>query len=137
MSDTYVDTPGREDGQWLEDARLRAQLAAQWFGDVKLRQVLLRLAAQSQTADGHLHPFPPSNYPITANADWAAEWVGALYDDYLWTGETVRLRQYWPQVVAWWNTVLSNVDAHGLWRDNRVFADIRVGIHPEIGRAHV
>ena len=29
MSDTYVDTPGREDGQWLEDARLRAQLAAQ------------------------------------------------------------------------------------------------------------
>lgn len=135
MSDTYVDTPGREDGQWLEDARLRAQLAAQWFGDVKLRQVLLRLAAQSQTTNGHLHPFPPSNYPITANADWAAEWVGALYDDYLWTGETARVRQYWPQVVAWWNTVLQNVDAHGLWRDNRVFADIRIGVHPAPGQS--
>jgi len=135
MSDTYVDTPGREDGQWLEDARLRAQLAAQWFGDVKLRQVLLRLAAQSQTTDGHLHPFPPSNYRTTATADWAAEWVGALYDDYLWTGETVRLRQYWPQLVAWWNTVLSNVDAHGLWRESRVFADIRVGAHPVSGQS--
>jgi len=135
MSDSYVDTPGREDGQWLEDARLRAQLAAQWFGDVKLRQVLLRLAAQSQTTDGHLHPFPPSNYHATATADWAAEWVGALYDDYLWTGKTVRLRQYWPQVVAWWNTVLSNVDAQGLWRDSRVFADIRVGTHPASGQS--
>jgi hypothetical protein len=41
MSDTYVDTPGREDGQWLEDARLRAQLSAQWFGDIRLRQLLL------------------------------------------------------------------------------------------------
>lgn len=135
MSDTYVDTPGREDGQWLEDARLRAQLSAQWFGDVRLRQVLLRLAAQSQRADGHLHPFPPSNYPITANADWAAEWVGALYDDYMWTGETARIQQYWPEVTKWWGLVLSSVDAEGLWRDPNVFADIRIGVHAAQGQS--
>lgn len=135
MSDTYVDTPGREDGQWLEDARLRAQLAAQWFGDIRLRQLLLRLAAQSQTPDGHLHPFPPSNYPILANADWSAEWIGALYDDYLWTGKTSRLRLYWPEVIKWWNLVLSNVDSNGLWRESRVFADIRIGVHPLAGQS--
>ncbi len=135
MSDTYVDTPGREDGQWLEDARLRAQLAAQWLGDVKLRQVLLRLAAESQRPDGRLHPFPPSNYPIVANADWAAEWVGALYDDYLWTGEPSRIREYWAEVTKWWAEVLSTVDADGLWRDDRVFADIRTGVHPSANQS--
>lgn len=135
MSDTYVDTPGREDGQWLEDARLRAQLAAQWFGDVKLRQVLLRLPAQSQLPDGHLHPFPPSNYPIEANADWAAEWVGAIYDDYMWTGDTSRIQRYWPEVTKWWALVLSKVGDDGLWRDPDVFADIRVGTHASAGQS--
>ena len=135
MSDTYVDTPGREDGQWLEDARLRAQLSAQWFGDVKLRQVLLRLAAKSQLPDGHLHPFPPSNYPIEANADWAAEWVGAIYDDYMWTGDTSRIKKYWPEVTKWWALVLSKVDADGLSRDPNVFADIRIGTHASAGQS--
>ncbi|SEB41741.1 alpha-L-rhamnosidase C-terminal domain-containing protein [Terriglobus roseus] len=135
MSDTYVDTPGREDGMWLEDARLRAQLAAQWFGDVRLRQLFLRLASESQTADGHLHPFPPSNYPILSNADWSAEWVGALYDDYLWTGETSRMVLYWPKVVKWWDLVLSKVDGTGLWRDSNVFADIRIGSHAAQGQS--
>jgi hypothetical protein len=135
MSDTYVDTPGREDGMWLEDARLRAQLAAQWFGDVRLRQLFLRLAAESQVADGRLHPFPPSNYPILSNADWSAEWVGALYDDYMWTGETSRLELYWPKVVKWWDLVLSKVDGTGLWRDSNVFADIRIGLHAGEGQS--
>jgi hypothetical protein len=37
MSDTFVDTPGREDGQWMEDARPRAIIAATWFNDSSLR----------------------------------------------------------------------------------------------------
>jgi hypothetical protein len=135
MSDTYVDTPGREDGQWLEDARLRGELSAQWFGDIKLRQLFLQLVAQSQRIDGTFHPFPPSNYPIVSNPDWAAEWVGALYDDYLWTSETIRIRKYWPQVRAFWSHVLSSVNPDGLWIEDKVFADIRVGIHPGPGQS--
>jgi hypothetical protein len=135
MSDTYVDTPGREDGQWLEDARLRAELASQWFGDVKLRQLFLRLVAESQRPNGTFHPFPPSNYPITSNADWVAEWVGALYDDYMWTGETTRIDAYWPQVEAYWQHVLETVSPTGLWVEDKVFADIRVGVHPKAGQS--
>ena len=135
MSDTYVDTPGREDGQWLEDARLRAQLAAQWFGDAKLRQLFLRLVAESQRPDGTFHPFPPSNYPIVSNADWAAEWVGALYDDYMWTGETARIAAYWPQVEAFWGQVLKAVAPNGLWVEDKVFADIRIGVHAKEGQS--
>lgn len=135
MSDTYVDTPGREDGQWLEDARLRAELAAEWFGDVKLRQLFLRLVAESQRPDGTFHPFPPSNYPIVSNADWVMEWVGALYDDYLWTGETTRIKAYWPQVEAFWQPVLAKVTPKGLWIEPDVFADIRIGVHPTEGQS--
>ncbi len=130
MSDAYVDTPGREDGQWLEDARLRAQLSSQWFGDTKLRQLFLKLVAESQSPLGVFHPFPPSNYPITSNADWAAEWVGALYDDYMWTGETERIQRYWPQLVAYWNHTFESLQPDGLWVQSAVFADIRVGQHP-------
>ena len=135
MSDTYVDTPGREDGQWLEDARLRAELAAQWFGDVKLRQLFLRLVAESQRPDGTFHPFPPSNYPMVSNADWAAEWVGALFDDYLWTGKTTLIQTYWPQAEAYWRHVLASVSPTGMWVNDAVFADIRVGVHPRAGQS--
>ena len=135
MSDTYVDTPGREDGQWLEDARLRAELAAEWFGDIKLRQLFLRLVAESQRPNGTFHPFPPSNYPIISNADWVMEWVGALYDDYLWTGETTRIKAYWPEVEAFWQHVLTKVSPDGLWIERDVFADIRIGVHPTEGQS--
>eukprot|EP01116_Phalansterium_solitarium_P019929 TRINITY_DN5738_c0_g2_i4.p1 TRINITY_DN5738_c0_g2~~TRINITY_DN5738_c0_g2_i4.p1 ORF type:complete len:710 (+),score=121.51 TRINITY_DN5738_c0_g2_i4:516-2645(+) len=63
MSDSFVDCPGREDGQWIEDARLRGLLAARWFNVTALSHVLVRSLAQSQKADGTTHPFPPSNYP--------------------------------------------------------------------------
>jgi hypothetical protein len=116
MSDTFVDTPGREDGQWIEvrfrprrageprpcsgragpggvlcvcvllyvvcvvcvicpaggaqDARPRGLIAATWFNDTTLRQVMIRHQAEAQHADGSMHPFPPSNYPATASVDW-------------------------------------------------------------------
>ncbi len=132
MSDSYIDTPGREDGQWLEDARPRAILASRWFGDTTLRELMIRTIAQSQNPDGQLHPFPPSNYPAyPANYDWSVQWVAMLYDQYMWTGQTEPVRQYLNALDRHWKTILSHVDDEGLWRTNRVFADIRVGLHPE------
>jgi hypothetical protein len=65
MSDTYVDTPGREDGQWLENARLRAQLAAQWFGDIRLRQLFL---AWSRRANSPTEPSTRSRRATTPSS---------------------------------------------------------------------
>jgi len=131
MSDAYVDTPGREDGQWIEDDRPRAKIAARWFGDTRLREFLIRTHAQGQGEDGNFHPFSPSNYPAyPAPYDWSVQWVAALYDDYMWSGETERIRQYWPNLCRYWEKVLSLVDERGLWRTEHVLADIRVGVHP-------
>jgi hypothetical protein len=132
MTDGYVDTPGREDGFWIEDARIRAVLASRWFGEGALRQVVLRVHAESQGEDGDFHPFPPSNFPAyPASYDWSVQWVAMLYDDYYWTGETARIEVYWPNLKRYWGNVLAHVDRNGIWRTERVLADIRVGRHPE------
>ncbi|MBN1343527.1 MAG: hypothetical protein JXQ73_12640, partial [Phycisphaerae bacterium] len=134
MSDAYVDTPGREDGQWIEDDRPRALIAARWFGDDRLRKLLIRTHAEGQAPDGNLHPFSPSNYPgkpgFTASYDWSVQWVAAIYDDYMWTGKTDTIRRFWPNVCKYWDHVLSLVDGEGLWRTGKVLADIRVGVRP-------
>jgi hypothetical protein len=132
MSDVYVDTPGREDGQWIEDSRVRAVLAARWFGDAKLRQVLLRHYAESQGKDGGFHPFPPSNFPAyPATYDWSVQWAAMLYDDYYWTGQTGLIERYWDTLERYWKNVLSRVGEDGIFRTRHVLADIRVGVHPE------
>jgi hypothetical protein len=136
MSDAYVDTPGREDGQWLEDAQPRALLAARWYGDTRLRELLLRTHAEAQGAGGNLHPFAPSNYPAyPAPYDWSVQWVAMLYDDYLWSGDPQRVRRYWPALKRYWAGTLKNVNREGLFITPHVLADLRVGQHPEEGQS--
>lgn len=131
MNDVYVDTPGREDGQWIEDSRVRALISERWFGDWRLRQVLLRHYAESQGKDGGFHAFPPANFPAyPVNYDWSVQWAAMLYDDYYWTGNTTLIERYWNTLERYWNDVLSHVGEDGVFRTNRVFADIRVGVHP-------
>jgi hypothetical protein len=135
MSDVYVDTPGREDGMWIEDARPRAELSARWFGDTALRQLFLRIVAESQRSNGNLHPFPPASYPIgpVGFYDWTIEWAGALYDQYEWSGNKEDVNRYWPQLTKLWGLELAQLDSDGIWRSNKVLADIRVGEHPKNG----
>jgi len=131
MSDTYVDTPGREDGQWIEDDRPRAILAARWFGDNRLRRFMIRTFGQSQGKDGQFHPFAPSNYPAyPATYDWGVEWTAALYDDYMWTGQTDLVREYWDTLRRFWDNCLTHVGDDGLWRTPYIFADIRNSLRP-------
>ncbi|RRJ95259.1 alpha-L-rhamnosidase [Opitutaceae bacterium TAV4] len=99
MSDTYVDTTGREDAQWLEDIQYRARLAATWFGDTTLRQVTLRHAVEQQDPQtGLFRVFAPEDYASSGCQflDWGMTWIGLLHDDWQWTGSTQLLRRYYP-----------------------------------------
>ncbi len=136
MSDTYVDTPGREDGQWIEDARPRAVLAERWFGDDRLRKLMIRTLAQSQGKDGNLHPFAPSNYPAyPAPYDWSVQWVAMLHDQYMWSGNIEDVRPYMDQLARYWTGALAHLQRDGLWMSERVLADLRVGLHPRPGQS--
>ncbi len=135
MSDSYVDTPGREDGQWIEDAQPRALLAATWFGDARLRAFLLRTFGQGQGPDGDFHPFFPSNYPAyPAPYDWGVQYVAFLYDQYVWTGDKECIRRHWDTMKRYWANLLARVGDDGIWRTDRVLADIRVGVRCENGK---
>jgi len=127
MTDTYVDTPGREDGQWVEDARLRADLTARWFGNTAMRRLAIRLIADGQDLTGHVHPFFPSNFPWTqAPWDWSAPWIGMIADEFLWSGDVGWLRGLWPSVEAYWARAEQLIDADGRWTSTNLLGDVRV-----------
>ena len=131
MSDTYVDTPGREDGQWLEDIQYRAQIAAQWFGDVALRQVTIRHAAEAQAANGRFRAFAPDDHVASyaphglVSLDWGMVWIGILYDDWYWTGETSRLKKYFTNLVRFLDVAHTQTNGDGLLVDRTVISDIK------------
>ena len=133
MTDAYIDTPGREDGQWIEDIRPRALVAERWYGDSQLRRLLIRTHAESQFPDGNMHPFAPSNFPMRAPYDWSVQWVASLYDDYMWSGSTEMIAKYWDVLVKYWEHVLSMVNEEGLWLTPHVLADIRIGVRCTTG----
>lgn len=137
MTDAYVDTPGREDGQWIEDNRPRANIAQHWFGDTALRRFLLRTFATGQGADGDFHPFAPSNYPAyPAPRDWSVQWAAALWDEYMWSGDPAVIRQHWRSLAAYWDFVLREVREDGLWvLGAAVLADIRMPPEPRRGQS--
>lgn len=136
MTDTYIDTPGREDGQWIEDDRPRAMLAARWFGDEQARKLMIRTLAQGQFPDGNLHPFAPSNYPVGgAGYDWSVQWVAMLYDQYMWSGDIEEVRPWFETLQKYWANALAHVRDDGLWVTGHVLADLRVGVHPKGGES--
>ena len=136
MTDAYVDTPGREDGQWIEDDRPRANVSQHWFGDTALRRFLIRTHAEGQGADGDFHPFSPANYPAyPAPRDWSVQWVAALWDEYLWSGDAGFVRRFFPNLLKYWELVLREVREDGIWISNHLLADIRMPPLPKPGQS--
>ena len=138
----------------MEDARPRAVMAATLFNDSSLRQIMIRQQAEMQSPDGSMHPFPPyvpfsrlsahsvspslntivcsrinahcrSNFPAGATVDWSVQWVATMYDDWCFTGDTSRIRRFWPQLVRYWNRVLQDLRPDGMWT-GACLNDIRV-----------
>ncbi|MEW6239164.1 MAG: hypothetical protein AB1656_27595 [Candidatus Omnitrophota bacterium] len=131
MSDVYVDTPGREDGQWLEDIRLRAKIAESWAGDSELRKLTL-LHADECKEDGKFLSFAPQSFVKLTGWDWGMQWIAMLHDDWKWNGAenpSSLSRRLFPSLANYVNLLLQNVDEAGLFRSSNVFADIRVGVH--------
>lgn len=126
MSDAYVDTPGREDGQWIEDIRLRAMIGASWFNDVQLRKLCIRTLAGGEH-NGEFHPFFPSNYPFAHGpVDWSVQWVGMVHDQYWWDADKERLKEYVGPMQRFWQWVEERVNNQNLFICCQLLADIRV-----------
>lgn len=126
MSDAYVDTPGREDGQWVEDIRLRAMIGASWFNDTRLRRFCIRTFAGGEDG-GVFHPFYPSNYPFgDPPLDWSVQWVCMVYDEYLWSAGIGIIEQNKTEIRNFWQWVDGHTNDQGLLTNASILADIRM-----------
>lgn len=116
MHDGYEDTPWREQGQWLGDALVEIAANYALFGDTALAERLFRQFAHGQRADGNLPIIYPAKLDLLPNGipTFTPQWIIALYNHYLYTGEQEFLAELYPtleRVIGFFEAYL---DEHGL-----------------------
>lgn len=105
-NDFLMDTPWREKGQWLGDVALVTLPAIHaCFGDTALPRKFLMQAGQHQFPTGLLANV--SNFNSMARfrtwtkaiPDYSLWWIGALLDQFLYTGDKALLHRLYPQAL--------------------------------------
>jgi len=119
-NESIMDTPWREQAQWLGDVSavtLGGLYAC--FGDVHLPGKFLRQSAANSFPSGLL-----ANVTNRAGRDGAGTipdyslwWVMALWQHYLYTGEARWIRTFYPHAVRVIRAFLEHVDEWGLVAD--------------------
>lgn len=117
--DAFVDSPSREQQQWIGDGRWTALVYFHLTGDSQLYRRMLVQIGQSQDFSGMIKPRHPDDHnnipPIPA---FALSWISAFYEYFLHTGDLKLVREWWPNIehlLAWFRRhqnddgVLSNV----------------------------
>lgn len=100
MQDAFVDSPSREQQQWMGDGRWQAIMNYYYTGDGRLHRKLLEQIGQSQDwlgmttsryPDGH-HNFPPI-------PSFCLQWICSFAEYQFHTGDTALLSAWWPNLV--------------------------------------
>lgn len=100
MQDAFVDSPSREQQQWMGDGRWQALYQTVYSGDGKLHRKLLEQIGQSQDWQGmtaQRYPDGHHNYPPIPS--FCLHWVssfGEYLDAY---GDDGLLAEWWPNIV--------------------------------------
>lgn len=100
MQDAFVDSPSREQQQWMGDGRWQALYQTYYSGDGRLHRKLLEQVGQSQDWQGmtaQRYPDGHHNYPPIPS--FCLHWVssfGEYLDAY---GDDGLLSEWWPNIV--------------------------------------
>lgn len=99
--DAFVDSPGREQQQWIGDGRWTALTYYHLTGSTELYRKMLRQLGQSQDFTGMIRPRHPDDHnnipPIPA---FSLSWISAFYEFFLHTGDLDLVQEWWPNVGA-------------------------------------
>ena len=86
--DAFVDSPSREQQQWMGDARFQALFHGYLNGDMKMLRKILYQFAQSQDFEGMTcSRYPDENYNWAPIPSYCLQWIGAFWDYYSFTGD--------------------------------------------------
>lgn len=139
MQDGHLDSPSREQQQWMDCWR-QALAAAYYFNDTKLWRRLLAQIAQSQASSGALFPRHPGRHEnISVIPLFALYWVHSLAEYLRYTGDDGMLADLWPnavQALRWFSAFenhegLLEAVPHWMFMD---WGDMPNGAGPELQR---
>ncbi len=132
MQDGFIDSPSREQQQWMGDARWQAVYNYYLGGDPRLHRRLLAQIAYSQDAEG----LTKSRYP-DGHENWSPipsyclAWVVSFADLWEFTGDLAPAAEFWPNIIMAlrWFTRYENKD--GLLENVPFWSYIDLGGYPE------
>jgi hypothetical protein len=101
LLDAFVDGPGREQRQYLGDARVQARVARAVLGDERPARRALRSFFLTPRADGMLPIVAPGDAARmgTVIPDYALHGIAMLAEYYEATGDGALVNEVWPSVV--------------------------------------
>lgn len=113
LQDAIVDSPSREQQQWMGDARWQAMMAYYLSGDTQLFRRVLQQFAQSQDYQGMTcsrYPDGHHNYPPIPS--FCLTWVSAFGDYLADIGDLEFIAECWPNLLLAmrWFTGFENAD---------------------------
>ncbi|MBR2354657.1 MAG: family 78 glycoside hydrolase catalytic domain [Clostridia bacterium] len=110
MQDGFLDSPSREQQQWMGDARCQARFNAYLSGDMRMLQKILYQFAQSQDYEGMTcSRYPDQNINLAPIPDFCLQWLGAFEDYYDFTGDlkpASDLYDHMIRAVRWFTAFL-------------------------------
>ncbi|AJY75345.1 family 78 glycoside hydrolase catalytic domain [Paenibacillus beijingensis] len=135
MQDAFVDSPSREQQQWMGDGRSQALMNYYFTGDGRLHRKLLEQIGQSQDWHGMTtsrYPDGHHNYPPIPS--FCLQWICSFGEYMQYTGDKEPLGQWWPNIIAALRWFSAYENEEGLLADVPYWAYIDAGETPE-GRA--
>ncbi len=134
MQDAFVDSPSREQQQWMGDGRWQALYQTYYSGDRRLHRKLLEQIGQSQDWHGmtaQRYPDGHHNYPPIPS--FCLHWVSS-FGEYLDAfGDDGLLAEWWPNIVQALRWFSGFENEEGLLADVPYWAYIDAGEAP-LGR---
>lgn len=112
--DAIVDSPSREQQQWIGDARKTAVFNHHRWGDAVLHRNLIEQIGQGMDWAGTMVARHPSgNHNITPIPSYCLDWIGAFEDYFFYTGDDSLLPVWWPNIllsVRWFSAFERRAD---------------------------
>lgn len=101
MQDAFLDSPSREQQQWMGDGRFQAIINHYISGDTRMHAKLLLQIAQSQDLEGMTcSRYPDENFNLPPIASYCLQWICSFGDYYDAAGDLELIQQVWNSIIA-------------------------------------
>ncbi|MBM7564063.1 hypothetical protein JOC55_000995 [Paenibacillus sacheonensis] len=134
MQDAFVDSPSREQQQWMGDGRWQALYQTMYSGDGRLHRKLLEQIGQSQDWQGmtaQRYPDGHHNYPPIPS--FCLHWISSFGEYVSAYGDDGLLAEWWPNIIQALRWFSGFENDEGLLEDVPYWAYVDAGEAP-LGR---